>query len=141
MTRVAVVLATAAMWGGLLAASGLAEPQSNTAPTVTAVTAGQETFRAYCASCHGADGKGSGASAQDIKGRLPDLTLLSRTRGGKFPETLVENVIQGNQFVPAHGTKDMPVWGTVFRNSNADPSLARIKIHNLALYIESIQQK
>ena len=35
----------------------------------------------------------------------------------------------------------MPVWGAAFRNLNPDQELEKLKVHNLAVYIESIQQK
>lgn len=118
------------------------KPKTDTAtPAVTPVTVGQEMFRAYCASCHGLDGKGSGPAAPALKNKPPDLTQLSRRNGGKFPSARVESVIQGDQFITAHGSREMPVWGEAFRSMNRDQSLAKIKVHNLAVYIESMQQK
>jgi hypothetical protein len=40
-----------------------------------------------------------------------------------------------------HGSREMPVWGEAFRATNADANLAKLKAHNLAFYLESIQQK
>jgi len=107
---------------------------------VTPLLAGQEMFRSYCAQCHGLDGKGHGPAAAALKDAPSNLTLLSEMNSGKFPSEKVESVIEGNQFIPAHGSGDMPVWGQAFRNSNRDPMLTKIKIHNLALYIQSIQK-
>ena len=51
---------------------------------------GRLLFRAYCAACHGADGKGGGPAAASLKSPPPDLTLISpmapaRCRfGGRF---------------------------------------------------------
>lgn len=114
---------------------------SNAKPAIVSpITAGQETFQAYCASCHGVDGKGGGPVAAALKSRPTDLTQLKKNGGGKFPLSTVEHAIQGDQFITAHGTREMPVWGEAFRNANRDEALLKIKIHNLALYIESIQQ-
>jgi len=35
----------------------------------------------------------------------------------------------------------MPVWGDAFRGMNRDDTLVKIRVHNLALYIEAIQEK
>jgi mono/diheme cytochrome c family protein len=118
------------------------KPQADTAtPAVTPVTVGQEMFRAYCTSCHGLDGKGNGPAASALKNKPPDLTQLSKTNGGKFPSARVESVIQGDQFIAAHGSREMPIWGEAFRNVNRDEALAKLKVHNLTVYIESMQQK
>jgi len=108
-------------------------------PPATPITAGQEMFRAYCASCHGLDAKGAGPAASSLKKQPPDLTLLAK-HYGKFPSTMVESVIRGDQFVLSHGSREMPVWGEAFRATNADANLAKLKVHNLALYLESIQK-
>ena len=111
------------------------------APPATPITAGQDTFRAYCASCHGLDGEGDGPAAPALKNKPTDLTQLSKRYGGKFPSAMVESAIQGDQFTLAHGSREMPVWGEAFRTTNRDKALVAIKVHNLTLYIESIQQK
>lgn len=110
-------------------------------PAVTPVTVGQEMFRAYCASCHGLDAKGNGPASPALRNRPPDLTQLSKRNGGKFPSVRVATIIQGDQFITAHGSREMPIWGEAFRNVNRDEALAKLKVHNLTLYIESVQQK
>lgn len=124
--------------GGLVAA---AQGQSNVErPALTPAAVGQEMFRAYCASCHGVDGKGNGPAAPALKKRPPDLTLLSRRGAGRFPSDRVSSVIQGNDFITDHGSRDMPVWGDAFRTVNPDPTMVQLKIRSLTAYIESIQQ-
>lgn len=118
------------------------KPKADTAtPAVTPVTVGQEMFRTYCASCHGLDGKGSGPAVSALKNKPPDLTQLSKRNGGKFPSAMVASVIQGDQFITAHGSREMPIWGEAFRNVNRDQALTKLKVHNLTLYIESMQQR
>lgn len=112
----------------------------NALPPATPATVGQEMFHSYCASCHGLDGKGGGPAAPALKNKPPDLTQLNK-RYGKFPSAMVASVIQGDQFVLSHGSREMPIWGEAFRNVNADQRLAKLKVQNLAAYIESIQQK
>jgi hypothetical protein len=52
----------------------------------------------------------------------------------------VYQIIEGNATVVAHGSRDMPVWGMVFRRQ-AGSNDARIKlhVHNLTRHVESIQ--
>ena len=77
--------------------------------TPTSVASGKEMFHAYCASCHGIDGKGNGPAASALKNKPTDLTLLAKTSAGKFPSMRVMNSIKdGTQ--AGHGSKDMPVW-------------------------------
>jgi hypothetical protein len=43
---------------------------------------------------------------------MPDLTTLSKNNGGVFPISRVYNVIDGREEVKAHGTREMPIWGS-----------------------------
>jgi cytochrome c len=45
---------------------------------------GANMDRAYCAVCHGLDGKGAGAAATAMRQPPWDLTRLSRRAGGEF---------------------------------------------------------
>lgn len=110
-------------------------------PAITPEAVGQEMFRAYCASCHGFDGKGKGPVAPALRKQPSDLTVLSKKNGGKFPRDTVSSVIEGTDFITEHGSRDMPVWGDAFRAVNRDESMVKIKVRNLTAYIESIQQK
>ncbi len=103
---------------------------------------GKEMFKAYCASCHGLDGKGTGPAASAMKAPLPDLTLLTKKSGGKFPTDHVASVIKGDSNSPSHGSADMPVWGPVFlKVSQHQPGQVQQRVHNLTEYIESVQAK
>ncbi len=103
---------------------------------------GAEMYKAYCASCHGLDGKGHGPAAGAMKSPLPDLTQLSKANGGKFPSQHVASVISGDSNSPAHGSAEMPVWGPVFMHvSQSQQSQVQQRIHNLSHHIESLQAK
>lgn len=118
------------------------KPQpSNAAQGMTPEKAGQEVFRSYCAVCHGTDGKGNGPAASGLKKHPTDLTQLSRKNSGKFPTEIVSSVIEGNDLITDHGTREMPMWGDAFRAMNSDQVMIELKIRNLTAYIESIQQK
>jgi mono/diheme cytochrome c family protein len=138
--KFALMLVIILGFGSLLFAQDKPKPTTATS-AVTPVTAGQGVFRAYCASCHGLGGKGGGPAAPELKTTPPDLTQLSKGNGGKFPSAMVSSVIRGDQVLLAHGSREMPIWGEAFRNVNRDETLAKIKVRNLTLYIESIQQK
>lgn len=97
-------------------------------------------FAAYCAVCHGTAGKGDGPVAKALKNRPVDLTTLSRINGGTFPQVRVMGYITGEETVAAHGTRDMPIWGELFRS--LDPNsreLSDLRVHNLAEYVKAIQ--
>ena len=44
-----------------------------------------------------------------------ELTTLSKNTNGVFPISRVYDVIDGRMQVVIHGTREMPVWGDVFR--------------------------
>jgi len=115
--------------------------QTKPAP-LTPAESGKEMYKAYCASCHGLDGKGTGPAATAMKAPLPDLTQLSKKNGGKFPGYHVAAIIQGDSNSPSHGSADMPVWGPVFlRMSQQHTAEVQQRVHNLSDYIESLQVK
>ena len=51
----------------------------------TSATSGKEMYLAYCATCHGKEGKGDGPVASALKVPPADLTTLSKRNDGKFP--------------------------------------------------------
>jgi mono/diheme cytochrome c family protein len=78
------------------------------------VDVGKSEFQSSCASCHGADGKGSGPLRDQLKVPPPDLTVLARNNNGTFPATALYETIDGSKAVPAHGNREMPIWGERF---------------------------
>ncbi len=102
---------------------------------------GKAMYTAYCASCHGAAAKGDGPANAALKTPANDLTKLARNNGGTFPMAHVQEVIR-NADTPAHGSKDMPIWGPVFRNlSQGSQGQVELRIANLAKYLETLQTK
>ena len=113
-----------------------------TSVTPTSPVSGQEMFTTYCAVCHGTDAKGEGPAFAALKKMPADLTVLTKNNGGKFPELRVYSAIKGDLNLPAHGSKDMPVWGVLFKSLNrSDESVAQLRLRNLTAYVESIQAK
>jgi mono/diheme cytochrome c family protein len=103
---------------------------------------GEDLFQYYCASCHGTDGRGHGPVAKELKKPVPDLTLINKRHGGRFPQKRVENIIAGMELSgTAHGTREMPIWGPVFGQIEWDRDMGQVRLNNLARYLETIQQK
>ena len=108
----------------------------------TSVSSGKEMYRAYCAACHGTNGKGDGPASTALKTRPLDLTDLAKRNAGRFPELRVFGAINGDLRVTAHGSKDMPTWGTVFRQMDGtDVAAVKLRVRNLTRYVESLQVK
>jgi len=136
--------------GGALMSWGLAATQdgkrvraseSEDQPLIDSIR-GDNLYRAYCASCHGEDGKGNGAMAVWLKVQPADLTHIAARNGGKFPLERVDRIISGEEALPSgHGTRGMPVWGPVFSQVTRDQDLGRVRIDNLARYLRDIQSR
>jgi len=124
--------------------SGMAGQQTGGTPSVLVIPSlsGSDLFRFYCASCHGRDGTGDGPVAAALTRRPPDLTLMARRNGGRFPTDRVEGFVTGNREPTlAHGSAEMPVWGPIFKALDPHDRMNRIRIQNMVAFIESIQSK
>ena len=100
---------------------------------------GVDLYRAYCASCHGKDGKGNGPVAPALKATVPDLTVITKNNGGTFPAARVRRIIAGEGMIASHGSREMPVWGPIFSQVEADVDRGPVRLENLVKYLESIQ--
>jgi mono/diheme cytochrome c family protein len=131
------------------AGAGQAQGQDQTKTTIqhvpikaTSATSGKEMYTSYCAVCHGTDGKGGGPAAIALKAPPADLTMLSKNNGGKYPALKVTSTIRGGPSTPAHGSKEMPVWGPLFWGmSNGHEAEVQQRVTNLTQYVESLQAK
>jgi len=106
---------------------------------------GEQLFARFCASCHGAMGRGDGPVASSLAAVVPDLTRISARNGNEFPTGLIRETIDGRSVVIAHGTRFMPVWGYEFWiEEGADLTAeaeARGVINRLVEYLRSIQSR
>ncbi len=133
-----------------LAVLALAAPSGLDAQTIRREPArqidsveGADLYKAYCASCHGTEGRGDGPAALALKSHPGDLRLLAKKHGGTFSHADVEAAITGKgTLLASHGSADMPVWGPIFSAlSSGDQAMKTLRITNLVKYIEAMQQK
>lgn len=119
------------------------------------VEIGKFEYLNSCASCHGTTGKGDGPVVKSLIKPPTDLTRLSETNSGVFPFARVYDVIDGRFELATHGTRDMPVWGEVYKRSWAQgqnaalpylaskeviESIVRVRILALIDYIFTLQE-
>ena len=100
---------------------------------------GSVSFDRYCASCHGASGRGDGPAAKTLRTAPADLTVLARRNNGTFPEARVTASIIDSSRTEAHGTQDMPIWGPLFRSLGGSNERENVRLRNLVAYLASIQ--
>jgi len=132
LVSVAATITCAALLGWVLSSTASAQNRS------AYVVKGEKMFNKYCAACHGLTARGEGPVAKSLKGNLPDLTLLQGP-GEKFPFYKVQTAVDGENAIDSHGSREMPVWGTVFRKTSGELQ-RQADIYALVKYIESIQR-
>jgi len=104
-------------------------------------SAAKADYQATCASCHGKTGKGDGPLVPDLKTQPPNLTLLAKNNDGVFPTEVLYRIIDGRKTIRAHGTYDMPVWGSLFQRTGNNEEAVKERISGLIGYLKSIQTK
>ena len=119
------------------------------------VDIGKREYANSCAVCHGDSGGGDGPIVGYLKAAPTDLTIIEKDNKGVFPFGRVYDVIDGQTVIPAHGARDMPIWGDRFKEYNAElaqlalkfntpidsEAFARDRILALIRYISSLQVK
>jgi hypothetical protein len=99
-----------------------------------------------CGPCHGVDGTGKGPDAGTLGVPPSDLTRLSALHGGTFPREYVIAIVTGEREVPAHGTREMPVWQQRYGPPGSGPAAvaaiyAQRRMELLLRYLESLQRR
>lgn len=139
MERKVEILLVTVLLGSFMAASA---PLLKRAADGPESLSGQKLYESYCAVCHGADAKGGGPLVPQLKTAPPDLTQIAKRNGGTFPKMHVAETIDGEFQKPAHGSREMPVWGPIFRSvASGRGDSAQRRINRLVKYLESVQGK
>lgn len=102
---------------------------------------GNGLYKSYCASCHGLTGRGDGPAADAFRMRPTDLTRLTHKAKGVFPAAQLLRMLGGSDALPAHGGRQMPVWGPTLAAPGANDSQSLRRLRSLIGYIESMQDK
>lgn len=108
---------------------------------------GEAEYLNSCAVCHGLEGRGDGPLAPLLTKRPADLAYISKKNGGEFPDERVVKIIDGRDAVPAHGSREMPVWGRQFLEedtktygSEGGQIVTAERIRQLADYLKTLQR-
>lgn len=150
MTSTTIKSALVAL-GCVLATSGaVSQPK----PRNNDIDVGALEYKSSCATCHGVSGKGDGPMSARLKERPTDLTRLTRDNRGVFPAQHLYEVIDGRKEIAAHGSREMPVWGTHYLEEAsfqyryteamgpvAYEALVRARIMALVDYLNRLQVK
>ena len=109
------------------------------------VDLGKRAYEENCASCHGVSGKGDGAVRKHLVKAPSDLTTLARRNGGSFPRERVRETIDGRSVaeIGPHGTREMPIWGQVYRTQGGQAAdfPVRNRMDALVEFLARIQEK
>jgi mono/diheme cytochrome c family protein len=132
----------AAAWIALFVATPRAHAEDRGDPLLAKV--GAEAFQTYCASCHGATAIGDGPAASALRTTPADLTRIAARRSGAFPDAEIARFIDGRFDLPAHGSREMPIWGERLGAPIAEgvdhDEVVRGKLLALLEYLKTIQR-
>jgi mono/diheme cytochrome c family protein len=127
------------LWWVFLALPLAAQEKPAPIPGAT-MSAGQQYFQRYCSACHGLTGRGDGPAAAALRPPPADLRRIAQRRGGHFPVAEIAAFIDGRSVVPAHGSRDMPIWGERFGEMVGGGSIGEEVVRgNLLVLIEYLQ--
>jgi mono/diheme cytochrome c family protein len=109
----------------------------------TAQDTGARLYLNHCAACHGDDGEGTGPVAASMRVTVPNLRALAQRNGGVFPADAVAAYVDGRTEQAAHGDRQMPVWGDVFKGADQDAPerTVRQRIAAVVEFISTLQYR
>jgi mono/diheme cytochrome c family protein len=106
-------------------------------PALAADDSGARLYFNHCAACHGDDAEGTGPVAASIRVAVPNLRTLAQRNGGVFPADAVAAYVDGRESRAAHGDRQMPVWGEVFRGPEQSTAQRTVR-RRIALLVDFI---
>jgi len=131
------------VWWTILGIALAAEQRQLTSEETVRV--GRQYFVRYCSACHGVEGRGDGPAAPALHPPPANLRRIAQRRGGRFPVAEITAYIDGRTTVPAHGHRDMPIWGERFGEivgrDELGEAVVRSHLRFLIVYLQSIQQE
>ena len=131
VSRVARTLLPMVLLGGVITLAAASE-----------VEEGERLYNIHCQACHGKSARGDGSMKDRLDTPPLDLTTIAHRNQGDFPRDKVYEIIDGRQEMPAHGSREMPVWGFTFQSSGLDAdqeAVVRGMVTDLTRYLEAIQ--
>lgn len=106
---------------------------------------GRADFQAFCAGCHGEDGRGTGWAAAGLARQPADLTGIAARNGGRFDYAAVMSRIDGYGLEDPHAV--MPEFGPLFEGDtvlvdlgDGIPTPTPVRLLAVAEYLETIQE-
>jgi hypothetical protein len=69
------------------------------------------------------------------------LTTISNKNEGKYPAGFVAAVLKFGRNLAAHGSQDMPVWGSRFKMIDPERDPTGRHVDDVVAYIASLQAK
>ena len=105
---------------------------------------GYAAYQQYCAVCHGVFADGKGLVVPVLKQTPANLRQLGQRYGTPLPTQKLIRTIDGTDPILAHGTREMPIWGTRLYEQSPNPmpdSRQRGALLSILDYLESIQEK
>jgi mono/diheme cytochrome c family protein len=128
----------------LVAAFAIGRPAAAEPPEKPLLAiSGERLYVNHCAVCHGKSGRGDGPFAGILKVAPSDLTTIAARNGGTFPDEQITQFVDGRLVPPAHGTRQMPVWGrwlgAPVAEGTADEA-TRGEILAILQYLKTLQQ-
>ena len=142
-TLLGTVTCMVVMWCILLGMPLAAAQRPPTVPS-TARREAPYVFVRYCSACHGAHGRGDGPAAPALQPPPADLTRITQSHDGLFPVAKISAAIDGRTIIPAHGSREMPIWGVRFAEMGGGGPAGEAVVHDvlrmLIDYLQAIQQ-
>lgn len=104
---------------------------------------GARLYFNHCAACHGDAGEGDGPVAATMSVTVPNLRTLSQRNGGVFPADRVAAYVDGRELKAAHGNRQMPIWGDVFRGPEQGTAerTVRRRVNALVEFLATLQYR
>jgi mono/diheme cytochrome c family protein len=105
---------------------------------------GERLYVRHCAVCHGSSGRGDGPFGGILRKAPTDLTTIAARNGGQFPDAEITRFVDGRFVPPAHGTRQMPIWGrwlgTPIAEGTEPDEVARGEIFAILEYLKTLQR-